>query len=143
MPEIFTVGRGNPTEADIMRVLGDAKQGWRTEDLASVIKRDQFRVSRYLTELVKAGMAARYGGGSLSRWCSLENLAETKAAIDAVMSETSRRRLATKRLERKLRVIEKPRPQKPQKPLLPAFTIPPRGVPCSVWALGAQIGGAA
>lgn len=141
MPEQFIIGRGNPTEEAILAVIGEMKDGWNINALAMRICKEPNRVSRWLTTLCAAGLVAKCSHGSSTRWCSPANKDATNAFIESAISETKRRALQQSRdYKRRQKALGKVKPRKRSKPAVriadgEAFTIPPRGVPCSVWAL--------
>lgn len=127
---------------------------WTGPEFAKATGCSEKAACKRLNKLKKAGLVVRLGtSGPSSRWCHADNEQVARAEILELQREVAVRRVeAVRRRAQNARVARAAkrkanraanRPPKPAKvcqqklPPTPAFTIPPRGVPCSVWALAA------
>ena len=138
---------GSKTDVGIRMLLPTRPQGWKAEEFAQALGVTQKNVLLWLRAAQAEGVAVKVGpSGPVVRWYAPEF---AEAGREQYRSEAAaRKRAKSKRLaerrkrERALKIKPKPKNVKKDRVVRPApveaFTIPPRGVPCSVWALGAM-----
>jgi len=138
------VGGGCLTDTMLAELL-PTRVMWSAPEMNSKLFINHNNTLKWLRRYVKAGQAIRLGGqGTSARWCHISRWTEALEAITDMRAEVqakrirrhSERRSERRDAKRNSRPIPPPRNVKRKDRQPEAFTIPPRGVPCSVWALG-------
>ncbi len=138
------VGSGSPTDAMLSELL-PTRSTWAAAELSKLIGINPVNTTKWLRRYVLAGLVVRLGGnGTSARWCHVSRFEEGKVAVIEMRAEVQRNRVkrhSQRRTERRAaqranKPIPPPRNKPHREAVLEAFVIPPRGVPCSVWALG-------
>lgn len=136
---------GSKTDIGIRMLLPTRPQGWKAEEFAEALGVTSKNVCLWLRAMLTEGQVVKVGSsGPVVRWYApefgeagqqefLKECAARKRAKSMRLSERRKRERALKMKPRPPNV-KKERPTKPLQ--VEAFTIPPRGVPCSVWHYG-------
>jgi hypothetical protein len=137
-------------ECTAVAELMKSKVLWTGPEIAKIIGCTVKAAGKRLFKLAEAGVIKRLGtSGPAVRWCRVEFEDVGRVEVSEIAAQVKKDRYrrhsvwrSEKRAEmRAAKEANKPPPKRVIQPQ--AFTIPPRGVPCSVWQLAAaHIGGA-
>ncbi len=141
---VFTEPVSGSPESTLVAGLLKSKVLWTGPEVAEIVGCSAKAACKRLNKLAVAGVIVRLGSsGPGARWCRVEFKEEGLRQWNewaASVVKNRQKRHSLKRSERRAAArMAKALPPIRNAPKVdrPAFTIPPRGVPCSVWALAA------